>query len=197
MVLASELGCVIEIADIRSRWRKATAFLDERARRLFAANEALAQGRGGVLGDRDCEPGRRATRSTSGIQELRSGRNELGPRLRRRGAGHQECRNAATRIAGGAGSWSRGAIRGDPCSPLRWISRSPASHRQGVDRAGTSKSVSAWSAGKLLRELDYKVAEANCKTQEEEQPSGPRNAQFEHVNATVQQRLPRASRRSR
>jgi hypothetical protein len=39
---------VIDVADIRGRWRKATAFLDERARRLFAANEALAQGHGGV-----------------------------------------------------------------------------------------------------------------------------------------------------
>jgi hypothetical protein len=33
---------VIDIADIRGRWRQARAFLDERDRRLFAANEALA-----------------------------------------------------------------------------------------------------------------------------------------------------------
>jgi hypothetical protein len=39
---------VIDIADIRGRWRKAVTFLDERGRRLFASNEALALGHGGV-----------------------------------------------------------------------------------------------------------------------------------------------------
>jgi hypothetical protein len=39
---------VIDVDDIRWRWQQAENFLDERGRRLFAANEALAQGRGGV-----------------------------------------------------------------------------------------------------------------------------------------------------
>jgi hypothetical protein len=39
---------VIDIDDIRSRFVRATEFLDERGQRLFAANEALAHGYGGV-----------------------------------------------------------------------------------------------------------------------------------------------------
>jgi hypothetical protein len=39
---------MIDIADIRCRYQGAAAFLDERGRRLFAANEALAHGFGGV-----------------------------------------------------------------------------------------------------------------------------------------------------
>jgi hypothetical protein len=39
---------VIDIDDIRIRYRQAADFLDERGRRLFAANEALALGYGGV-----------------------------------------------------------------------------------------------------------------------------------------------------
>ena len=39
---------VIDLDDIRARWQQASRFLDERGRRLFAANEALAQGYGGV-----------------------------------------------------------------------------------------------------------------------------------------------------
>ena len=35
---------VIDVDDIRARWQQASRFLDERGRRLFAANEALAQG---------------------------------------------------------------------------------------------------------------------------------------------------------
>ena len=39
---------VIDGDDIRARYRRAVKFLDERGRRLFAANEALASGYGGV-----------------------------------------------------------------------------------------------------------------------------------------------------
>jgi hypothetical protein len=39
---------VIDIDDIRRRYPRAKGFLDERSRRLFAANEAMAQGYGGV-----------------------------------------------------------------------------------------------------------------------------------------------------
>jgi hypothetical protein len=39
---------VNDIDDIQSRWQLAARFLDEPGRRLLAANEALAQGLGGV-----------------------------------------------------------------------------------------------------------------------------------------------------
>ncbi len=39
---------MIEAGDIRARYRQAAKFLNERGRRLFAANEALAIGYGGV-----------------------------------------------------------------------------------------------------------------------------------------------------
>ena len=39
---------MIDLDDIRTRYQQACKFLDERGRRLFAANEALALGHGGV-----------------------------------------------------------------------------------------------------------------------------------------------------
>ena len=39
---------MIDIHDIRCRYRQAAKWLDERGRRLFAANEAMAQGYGGA-----------------------------------------------------------------------------------------------------------------------------------------------------
>ncbi|RUU77129.1 ISAzo13 family transposase, partial [Mesorhizobium sp. M7A.F.Ca.MR.362.00.0.0] len=39
---------MIDIDAIKARFDRLSPFLDERARRLFAANEALAAGRGGV-----------------------------------------------------------------------------------------------------------------------------------------------------
>jgi GNAT superfamily N-acetyltransferase len=79
---------VIDIADIRRRWRQAVSFLDERARRLFAANEALAQGHGGVTATSIATGLARST-IDRGIAELRSTRNDLGPRLRRPGGGRK------------------------------------------------------------------------------------------------------------
>ena len=114
---------MIDIADIRSRWRKATAFLDERARRLFAANEALAQGRGGVSATAIATGLARST-INRGIQELRSARNELGPRLRRPGAGRKSAVTQQPGLPAALEKLIESAIRGDPCSPLRWISRS-------------------------------------------------------------------------
>jgi hypothetical protein len=55
---------VIDIDDIRSRYQLLEEFLGERGRRLFAANEALAQGYGGVSALRP--PGSLAAQSTAG-----------------------------------------------------------------------------------------------------------------------------------
>ena len=40
---------MIDLEDIRVRWRQTAPLLDERDRRLFAANEAMAHGYGGVM----------------------------------------------------------------------------------------------------------------------------------------------------
>jgi hypothetical protein len=63
-------------------------FLDERGRRLFAANEALAQGVGDVTATAQAT---RLARSTinRGIRELRSARNDIDRPVRRPGAGRK------------------------------------------------------------------------------------------------------------
>jgi hypothetical protein len=73
------------------------------------------------------------------------------------------------------------AIRGDPCSPLRWVSRSQRHIVKALAAQGFKASQRV--VGKLLRELNY-GCQANRKTREGE--SHPdRNGQFEHINATV------------
>jgi N-acetyl-beta-hexosaminidase len=67
---------VIDIDDIRSRWQQAERFLDERGRRLFVANEAMAQGHGGVTATAAATGLARST-INRGIAELRSGHNEM------------------------------------------------------------------------------------------------------------------------
>jgi hypothetical protein len=40
---------VIDVDDIQLRWQQTAPLLDERDRRLFAANEAMAHGKGRVM----------------------------------------------------------------------------------------------------------------------------------------------------
>jgi hypothetical protein len=76
---------VINLDDIRSRWQLAAPFLDERGRRLFAANEALALGLGGVTATALATGIARST-INHGIDELQSARNHIDRRVRRRAA---------------------------------------------------------------------------------------------------------------
>jgi hypothetical protein len=79
---------VINLEEVRSRWQLAAPFLDERARRLFAANEALALGFGGVTATALAMGLARST-INRGIDELQSTRHDINRRVRRRGAGRK------------------------------------------------------------------------------------------------------------
>jgi hypothetical protein len=171
---------VIDLAAMRMRWEQAAPFLDERGRRLFVANAAQREGPGGVTALSKATGLARST-INRGIRELRSGRNEIGSRVRRPGAGRK---SAVTHQPGLPAALERlieDAIRGDPCSPLRWISRSQRHIVQALSALGFQ--VSQRVVANLLRELHYSC-QANCKTREG--GSHPdRDAQFAHINATV------------
>lgn len=172
---------MIDIGDIRRRWRQAASFLDERGRRLFAANEALAQGHGGVTATSIATGVARST-INRGVEELRSARNELGSRLRRPGGGRKSAVAHQPGLPAALETLIEDAIRGDPGSPLRWVSRSQRHLVKALTARGFQ--VSQRVVGKLLRELNYSC-QANRKTREGSN-NPDRNAQFEHVNATVQ-----------
>ena len=172
---------MIDVVDLRRRWRQAASFLDERGRRLFAANEALAQGHGGVTATSIATGLARST-INRGIQELRSARNDLGSRLRRPGGGRKSAVTHQPGLPAALETLIEGAIRGDPTSPLRWVSRSQRHLVKALTAQGFQ--ISQRVVGKLLRELNYSC-QANRKTREGSN-NPDRNAQFEHVNATVQ-----------
>ncbi len=114
---------MIDIDDIRARWQQAERFLDERGRRLFAANEAMAQGYGGVTTTAAATGLARST-INRGIAELRSGHNDIGERVRRPGGGRKSAVAHQPGLPAALEALIEDAIRGDPCSPLRWVSRS-------------------------------------------------------------------------
>jgi biotin operon repressor len=175
---------VIDIDDIRSRWQLAAPFLDERGRRLFAANESLALGLGGVTATARATGLARST-INRGIQELRSAGNAIGRRVRRPGGGRKSAVAHQPDLPAALEALIESAIRGDPCSPLRWVSRSQRHLVKALREQGFN--VSQRVVANLLRELNYSC-QANSKVREGGKHSD-RDAQFNHINATVKAAL--------
>src|SRR5580700_1123045 len=175
---------MIDLAALRIRYRRIAGFLDERGRRLFAANEALELGRGGVTAVSAASGIARST-INRGIAELKAGRDELGARIRRRGGGRKRAVEGQPGLLAALEGLIESAIRGDPQSPLRWVSQSQRNIAAVLGQQGFEASQKL--VGVLLRQLDYSC-QANRKTREGTQHPD-RNAQFEYINAKVKAAL--------
>ena len=172
---------VIDVDDIRVRYQRAVKFLDERGRRLFAANEALALGYGGVTAAGAATGLARST-IRRGIVELHGGSNLLGQGVRRPGGGRKRAVALQPGLLATLEALIEDAIRGDPETPLRWVSRSQRQIARALLSCGFQ--VSQKLVGLLLRELGYSC-QANRKTREGTNHPD-RDAQFTHINTTVQ-----------
>jgi hypothetical protein len=171
---------VIDIDAIRLRWQQTEPFLDERGRRVFAANTALAAGRGGIAATSVATGVARST-IKRGIDELRAGRNEISVRVRRPGGGRKSAVTHQPGLPAALEALIEDAIRGDPCSPLRWVSRSLRHLVKALAAQGFQASQRV--VANLLRELRYSC-QANRKTREGANHPD-RDAQFSHINTTV------------
>lgn len=94
--------------------------LDERTRRLVAANEALAWGYGGVtLVHQAC--GRSRKSITNGMREIEDGSSPGEGCQRRAGAGRKQLTARDPRLLNALDRLIDPDTRGDPDSSLRWI----------------------------------------------------------------------------
>ena len=172
-----------EVALIRQKYRILDPELNERTRRLWAAAEADAAGRGGVTGVARAT-GLSRPRIIRGLKELRqlttSGGLEAG-RIRRPGAGPKRKADKDPTLLSDLELLVDPATRGDPMSPLRWSCKSTRNLAGALKDLGHE--VSAQTVADLLREQGYSL-QVNFKTREG--TSHPdRNAQFEYINATA------------
>ena len=119
-----------------------------------------------------------------GRAELERGERLDPGRVRRPGAGRKPLAKADPTLLGDLERLLDGS-RGDPELPLRWTSKSVRKLAEGLRELGHR--VSYRTVARLLRELGYSL-QANRKTREGS--SHPdRDAQFEHINATVKAAL--------
>ena len=162
-----------------SIWR----FLDERTRRIMAANEAIGLGYGGISRvRRACGLSRKAI--TKGIQEIKDGSFPLG-RIRRAGAGRKQITASDPQILTALESLIDPETRGDPESPLRWTCKSTRTLAMQLSKQ--NHPVSHVKVAQLLHNQNFSL-QSNRKTEEgDDHPD--RDAQFRHINAQVKKSL--------
>jgi hypothetical protein len=174
------------LAKVTQKLRSVWPLLDERTRRIMAANEAIALGYGGVsLVRRACGLSRKAI--SKGIHEIEEGFAPLPGRIRRPGAGRKPITASDPRLVETLEEMIDYQTRGDPESPLRWICKSTRTIASELGQR--NHPVSHMKVAQILHDLDYSL-QSNRKT-EEGQDHPDRNAQFRHINAAVKRCLTR------
>ncbi len=168
-----------EATALKDRFARLTDRLDERARRLVAASEALALGWGGISATaRATGLSRDAIRR--GIAELQGAPAAAPGRIRRPGGGRKKTVDLDPSLPRDLAALVEPTTRGDPESPLRWTCKSL--RKLAAELREQGHRVSQQLVAELLQAAGYSL-QANRKTREGgEQPD--RDAQFAHIAAT-------------
>ena len=171
---------MIDTSAIRARFETLGPFLNERARRLFAASEARAAGRGGVTAVSAATGIARSTIGR-GLAELRSEASPSSSHIRRPGGGSKAKIETEPGLLDALATLVQSAIRGDPEAALLWVSKSQRHLAGALAQRGFTASQTL--VGRLLRRLGFSL-QANRKTREGTNHPD-RNAQFEYINAQI------------
>ncbi|MGH2887148.1 MAG: ISAzo13 family transposase, partial [Solirubrobacteraceae bacterium] len=165
---------------IGEKFRALAGELNERQRRLWAASEARAVGRGGIAATARAT-GISVPTIRKGIAELESGERLESGRVRKAGGGRRSLTDEDPTLLKDLERLLEDGSRGDPESLLRWTSKSVRQLASALREMGHE--VHYTTVAKLMRLLGYSL-QANVKTREG--ASHPdRDAQFEHINAVA------------
>ncbi len=168
---------MIDRRGIQLRWEADGSRRDERGRRLFAASEARAAGRGGIA----------AFSETTGLARSTIGRG-LGDldapppgQVRRPGGGPRLLTDRDPSLLDDLKRLVEPVTRGDPERPLLWVSKSLG--KLAVALKDMGHTISPGSVRTLLTQLGFS-RQANRKA-DEGSKHPDRAAQFEHINTKV------------
>src|SRR5450755_2934229 len=170
------------LAEVRQRFTVLEAVLDEKSRRLLVAAESKAWGPGGISAvSKTTGVSRQVIRQ--GLRELEQSATHPAGRIRRPGGGRKKAKQKDPTLVADLEKLVEPTTRGDPESCLRWTCKSV--RKLAEELASMGHEVSYPVVAELLHEMGYSL-QANRKTKEGD--SHPdRNAQFEYINARVQQ----------
>lgn len=158
--------------------------MDERTRRLVAANEAIDLGYGGIcLVQRTCGLSRKAI--AKGIDEIRKRIQPPEGKQRQLGGGRKRIVEKNPGLLSALDQLIEPETIGDPESPLRWLCKSTRS--LSVELGRQRHPISHSKVAQLLHAQKYSL-QGNRKTEEgEDHPD--RDAQFRHINKVVKDAL--------
>jgi hypothetical protein len=169
------------ITQLRAKYQRLQPVLNERQRRLWAATEALALGRGGITWVAQAT-GLARMNLRAGVRELRqqegAAQAALGPeRVRRPGGGRPPLTQTDPTLVRDLQRLVDPVTRGDPQSPLRWTCKSTARLAAALQSQGHT--VSARKVAQLLHALGYRLQAPRKKREGKQHPD--RDAQFQYI----------------
>ena len=147
---------------IQQKFETLSFCLDERARRLWAATEALSYGRGGITIVSQATGLSNRTIHT-GIKELKNKDHLNEDAIRKKGGGRKKVTEKYPTILTVLEKLIDPVTRGDPESPLRWTSKSTAKLTDELNNKNFL--ISARTTAALLKVLDYSL-QSNSKVKE-------------------------------
>jgi hypothetical protein len=170
---------MIDERTIAEKFERLAPVMGEFQRRIWAASEALAIGRGGV------SLVQRATgiaRSTinRGIAELESGEVDRlagSGRHRRPGGGRKRLEESRPALGVALDALVDPVTRGDPESPLRWTTKS--TEKLASSLRGKGFEISARTVASMLRKRGYSLQSARKRLEGTNHPD--RDAQFRYI----------------
>ena len=180
------LVAVADIAAITVRYEALKTLLDERSRRLLAAAESQAVGKGGISVVAKATGISRSV-IRQGVADLKDPNTLATGRVRKEGGGRKRAIDKDGFLKTDLQALLESTTRGDPQTALRWTCKSVRQLTAELQRM--SHQVSHQVVADLLHELGYSL-QANRKTKEGSHHPD-RNAQFEHLNGKVKWSLSR------
>ena len=170
----------VEGATLEAKYAALKPVLSERSRRLWAATEARALGRGGIAAVHRATGLARST-IERGIRELESGAVLHPERIRKPGGGRKRATHKDATLLWDLDALVEPTASGAPESPLRWTSKSVRHLAEELRAMGHA--VSHNLVAELLHQSGYSL-QANRKTREG--PQHPdRDAQFAYIAKRV------------
>ena len=170
---------MIDRRGIEDRWKADGSRRDERGRRVFAASETRAAGRGGLAAVSEITGLARSTIGR-GLRDL-DGQPPPAGRIRRPGGGPRALSERDPTLLADLARLVEPATRGDPERALLWVSKSCDKLTSALRVMGHA--ISPNSVRKLLNTLGFS-RQSNRKT-DEGSKHPDRDAQFEHINTKV------------
>jgi len=170
---------MIDHDGIEQRWKADGSKRDERGRRVFAASETRAAGRGGLAAVSAITGLARSTIGR-GLKELDMPPPPSG-RVRREGGGARRLTERDPTLLADLEGLIEPVTLGDPERPLLWVSKSLDKLARALGDMGHA--ISPNSVRKLLTQLGFS-RQVNRKA-DEGATHPDRDAQFEHINTQV------------